>query len=84
MAFQEAGEKAQPQFLSALAGVTDPEIKRKTSQTGAHVRNWKERGFQLPFLIDLGLRLFCSKTSPPGIDLTEHLEYSLPDPSRLN
>jgi len=64
MAFQEAGEKAQPQFLSALAGVTDPEIKRKTSQTGAHVRNWKEGSFQLSFFIDVGFVFFRSKTSP--------------------
>jgi hypothetical protein len=26
--------------------------------TGAHFRNWKEGSFQLPFFIDVGLRLF--------------------------
>ena len=26
--------------------------------TGAHFRNWKEGSFQLPFFVDVGLRLF--------------------------
>src|ERR1700719_4184620 len=32
--------------------------------SGAHFRNWKEGSFQLFYFIDVGLRLFRSKTSP--------------------